>query len=59
MPFTLWIWVGADKVFNHREANSIQEILEYTSGIDVILEMAADINLGKDLTLLSPGRSTQ
>jgi NADPH:quinone reductase len=47
---------GAAAVFNHRTAGYADEILRATGGrgVDVILEMAAHINLDKDLGLLAP-----
>ena len=47
---------GADVVANHREPNYLDEIMRATGGrgVDVILEMAAHINLDKDLSLLAP-----
>lgn len=48
---------GAHVVCNHRDPNYLEEIMAATGGrgVDLILEMAADINLGKDLTILAPG----
>ncbi|MEE6494735.1 hypothetical protein FKM82_001859 [Ascaphus truei] len=48
---------GAHKVFNHREKDYIDKIQEATGGdgVNVILEMLSNINLGKDLQLLSTG----
>jgi NADPH2:quinone reductase len=45
---------GADAVFNHREDAYLQAIMAATGGqgVDVVLEMAAHINLDKDLGLL-------
>lgn len=47
---------GAHAAFCHREQGYQQKILEYTGGkgIDIIVEMAADINLQSDLTLVAP-----
>jgi NADPH2:quinone reductase len=47
---------GADFAFNHTAPNYLDEIMRATGGrgVDVILEMAAHINLDKDLGLLSP-----
>jgi NADPH:quinone reductase len=47
---------GADRVFDHHELGYLDRIREATSGrgVDVILEMLANINLGHDLTLLAP-----
>ena len=47
---------GAQSVFNHREAGYVEQLLATTGGrgFDVILENAAHINLGVDLTLLAP-----
>jgi NADPH:quinone reductase len=47
---------GAHEVFDHRAPDYLAQILEATSGggVDVILEMLANVNLGKDLTILAP-----
>ncbi|NXI50644.1 QOR oxidoreductase, partial [Chloroceryle aenea] len=46
---------GAHQVFNHREANYIDKIKEYTGmeGVNIIIEMLSNINLATDLQLLS------
>jgi NADPH2:quinone reductase len=46
---------GADAVFNHKENGYLDAILRETGGrgIDIVLEMAAHINLDKDLALLA------
>jgi len=46
---------GADAVFNHTAPNYLDEIMKATGGrgVDVVLEMAAHINLDKDLGLLA------
>ncbi|KAK2491488.1 hypothetical protein MC885_000538 [Smutsia gigantea] len=48
---------GAHEVFNHREANYIDKIKKFVGekGIDVIIEMLANVNLSNDLNLLSYG----
>jgi NADPH2:quinone reductase len=48
---------GADVVVNHRTANYTDDILKATGGrgVDVIVEMAAHVNLGRDLSLLAKG----
>jgi NADPH2:quinone reductase len=48
---------GASQVFDHKSPGYLEEIMKATAnrGVDVILELRADINLGKDLTLLAPG----
>ncbi|NWU68893.1 QOR oxidoreductase, partial [Pterocles burchelli] len=48
---------GAHQVFNHREANYLDKIKEYTGteGVDIIVEMLSNINLAADLQLLSCG----
>ncbi len=48
---------GADQMFNHNDQNHWQAIKGYTQnqGIDIILEMLANINLGQDLPLLTKG----
>lgn len=47
---------GADVLVNHRAAGYLDEIRNATNGrgVDVIVEMAAHVNLDKDLTLLAP-----
>ena len=47
---------GADEVFDHRASDYLAAIVKITEGrgVDVILEMAAHLNLGKDLTILAP-----
>lgn len=46
---------GAHHVLGHRAPDYLRQILELTGGqgVDVILEMASHINLGKDLTVLA------
>jgi NADPH2:quinone reductase len=46
---------GAHHVVNHRADNYADEIMSLTGGrgVDVILEMLANVNLGKDLPLLA------
>ncbi|XP_005871981.1 PREDICTED: quinone oxidoreductase [Myotis brandtii] len=48
---------GAHEVFNHREVNYIDKIKTSVGekGIDIILEMLANVNLSNDLNLLSYG----
>ncbi len=47
---------GAQEVFDHRAPDYLEQIMKATDGrgVDVILEMLANVNLGKDLTLLAP-----
>jgi NADPH2:quinone reductase len=47
---------GADVVVNHREPGYLDDILRATGGrgVDLVLEMAAHVNLDKDLGLLAP-----
>jgi NADPH2:quinone reductase len=47
---------GAHEVFDHHPDNHVTRIKEATAGrgVDVILEMLANVNLGKDLTMLAP-----
>ncbi|XP_064416400.1 quinone oxidoreductase [Latimeria chalumnae] len=49
--------VGAHQVFNHREDGYIDKIKEATGGegMNVIIEMLSNVNLSKDLQLLSYG----
>ncbi|XP_050388905.1 quinone oxidoreductase [Patella vulgata] len=44
---------GADFVFNHREEGYMNKITEVIpGGVDVILEMLSNVNLGKDLEII-------
>ncbi len=47
---------GAAAVFNHKSTGYVEEIMRATGGrgVDVVLEMAAHINLDKDLGMLAP-----
>jgi NADPH2:quinone reductase len=47
---------GAHHVFNHREESYAQKIGDATGGrgVDVVLEMLANVNLDRDLALLAP-----
>ena len=42
----------ADFVFDHTDENYLQDILKATGGVDVILEMLANVNLVKDFDVL-------
>jgi NADPH:quinone reductase len=46
---------GAHHALNHRSENYTEELMRLTGnrGVDIILEMLANVNLGKDLTLLA------
>lgn len=46
---------GAQHVLDHTQTNYLEQVLKLTDGkgVDVILEMAAHINLGKDLGVLA------
>jgi NADPH2:quinone reductase len=47
---------GADAVVNHKSAGYLDEIRAATGGrgVDVVIEMAAHINLDRDLSILAP-----
>jgi NADPH:quinone reductase len=47
---------GAHHVFDHRAPDYLTQILNTTSGrgVDVIVELLANVNLEKDLTILAP-----
>jgi NADPH2:quinone reductase len=47
---------GACHVLDHRAAGYLDEVMKLTDGkgVDVIIEMLANVNLGKDLTVLAP-----
>lgn len=49
--------LGAHHVFNHRSSDYLSQIAAVTGeqGINIILEMAANVNLAKDLGLMAPG----
>src|SRR5205809_3988178 len=46
---------GAQEVFDHRAPDHFEQIMEATGrhGVDVIVEMLANVNLAKDLTILA------
>ncbi len=48
---------GAHQVFDHRAPDHLEQVLKATggNGVDVVLEMLANVNLGKDLGILAPG----
>jgi|SRR5688572_30321796 NADPH:quinone reductase len=48
---------GAHHVLNHREADYLQQIPTLTGGrgVDLVLEMLANVNLDRDLDVLAPG----
>ncbi len=48
---------GAHHALNHHDPSYQRSLLDLTAsrGVDVILEMLANVNLGKDLELLAPG----
>jgi NADPH2:quinone reductase len=48
---------GAHHTLNHREENYLDKVIELTNsvGADVVLEMLANVNLGKDLTIIKTG----
>lgn len=46
---------GAHHVFDHTQPGYLEQIMKATggAGVDLILEMLANVNLGKDLKLLA------
>ena len=48
---------GADHILDHRAAGYLDEVSRITAGrgVDVVLEMLANVNLDKDLQILAPG----
>src|SRR5205823_12538736 len=48
---------GAHEVFDHRAPEHFEQVMKATGGrgVDVIVEMLANLNLGKDLTILPKG----
>lgn len=47
--------LGIDFVFNHRDPDYLKKMMEAIAGrgVDIILEMLANVNLGNDLTVLA------
>lgn len=47
--------LGASHVLNHRRPDHLAELMKLTEnrGVDLILEMLANVNLGRDLTVLA------
>jgi NADPH2:quinone reductase len=47
---------GADHALDHKAADYLEQLMKLTGGkgVNVIVELAAHINLGKDLTVLAP-----
>ncbi|MGD8367583.1 MAG: NADPH:quinone reductase [Desulfobacterales bacterium] len=47
--------LGADEVLDHRSPDHFTRLMELTDGhgVDIILEMLANVNLGNDLTVLA------
>jgi NADPH2:quinone reductase len=48
---------GAHEVFDHRAPDQFEQIMNATNGrgVDVIVELLANVNLGKDLIILAKG----
>lgn len=48
---------GANFTVNHREEGYMNRVMEHTNskGVDIIIEMLANVNLGNDLPLLAKG----
>src|SRR5262245_35350141 len=48
---------GAHEVFDHRTPDHFQQVMKATGGrgVDVIAELLANVNLGRDLTILAKG----
>lgn len=46
---------GADACFNHNDAGHCEKIKKASGGVDLVVEMLADVNLKKDIAALSPG----
>jgi NADPH:quinone reductase len=48
---------GAHEVFDHRAPEHFEQVMKATGGhgVDVIVELLANVNLGKDLTILGKG----
>lgn len=54
---TMVLEQGADHVLDHHAPDYLDQVLALTggTGVDVVLEMLANVNLGKDLTVLAKG----
>jgi NADPH2:quinone reductase len=51
---------GAHAVFNHRDEDYLQRIKDATrdgAGVDLVIEMLANVNLAKDLDVIKRGGS--
>ncbi|HEU4754335.1 MAG TPA: NADPH:quinone reductase, partial [Armatimonadota bacterium] len=48
---------GADHVLDHHAPGYLEQLMQLTDGrgVDLVLEMLANVNLGKDLTVLAQG----
>jgi NADPH2:quinone reductase len=48
---------GANEVFDHRAPDHFEQVMNATGGrgVDVIVELLANVNLGKELTILAKG----
>jgi NADPH2:quinone reductase len=49
---------GAHEVFDHRAPDHFEQVMKKAAGgrgVDVIVEMLANVNLGKDLAILAKG----
>lgn len=48
---------GAHHVVNHKASGYLDEVLKLTNGrgVDVIIEMLSNVNLGNDINVLAPG----
>lgn len=46
---------GADLVLDHHDPNHFQQVLDFTdgAGVDILLEMLANVNLGRDLKVMA------
>src|SRR5262249_4531562 len=47
--------LGCARVFNHRESGYFDELRNAYDGVDLVLEMRADLNLRNDATLVRDG----
>ncbi len=51
----LVLWQGADRVLDHHAPEHFEKALEFTNGagVDLLLEMLANVNLGEDLKIMA------
>jgi len=46
---------GAQYVFDHNDPGHFEKILDLTGGVDIVLEMLANVNLDRDMEIMAKG----